>query len=76
MTSTTRKGETWLEPEELAGPNGGKRRRCKARCPDGKLRTFRCGIPDTFFTIPCKGGGFIYVRDGEYNFHPDMVLIK
>jgi hypothetical protein len=31
------------------------KRRAFARCTDGKLRLFRAGIPDTFFSIPASG---------------------
>jgi hypothetical protein len=26
------------------------------KCPDGKLRVVRCGLADTFFSIPAVGG--------------------
>lgn len=55
---------TWLEPEDLTYPSGGMLRRCKALCEDGKLRIIRCGIPDTFFSIPANGG-FITSEEGE-----------
>lgn len=50
-----RKGDTWLEPESLCYPSGGMLRRARARCGDGKMRVVRCGIPDTFFSIPAAG---------------------
>ena len=46
------KGETWLEPEEAAYPNGGLTRKAVVRFKDGKLRTVRAGIPDTYFSVP------------------------
>ncbi len=47
-----------------------------AICADGKIRTFRVGIPDTFFSIPANGTicnlsirGFVSYRDdGEIEF--------
>lgn len=45
--------DTWIEDEEAAySPNGRQNRRGQAIFPDGKLRAFRAGIPDTYFTIP------------------------
>jgi hypothetical protein len=55
-----KQGETWLEPESLCYPSGRMLRRCKALCEDGKTRIVRCGIPDTFFSIP----GY-FVRKGK-----------
>jgi hypothetical protein len=59
---------TWIGPEQDAynTRNGGhsrSNRRAIALCPDGKTRTFTCGIPDTFFTIPAHGkiNGFYVV---------------
>lgn len=49
-------GDTWIESEILCGPRGGKRRRARVKCPDGKLRVVRCGLADTFFSIPAVGG--------------------
>lgn len=51
---------TWLDREELAygTPTGschGSRRRARALCDDGKLRTFAVGVPDTYFSIPAVG---------------------
>lgn len=48
---------TWIDDESLAYYSGSlrqSRRRALVRCPDGKLRTVRCGIPDTFFSIPAS----------------------
>ena len=67
--NATHLGETWLEPEELCYPNGGMNRRCRCRWPDGKLRIVRCGIHDTFFSIPVRRGdadGYICVNNEEY----------
>ena len=43
---------TWLEGEEFAYPHGGMTRRCYALCSDGIKRAVKCGIPDTYFSIP------------------------
>jgi hypothetical protein len=43
---------TWLEGEEFAYPNGGMTRRAYVRCEDSQMRVVRCGIPDTYFSIP------------------------
>lgn len=51
-TAHTADNGTWLEPEELCYPNGGMTRRAYATCEDGANRLVRCGIPDTFFSIP------------------------
>jgi hypothetical protein len=62
---------TWIEAEEFCYPGGGMHRRCRAICPDGKLRIFRCGLPDTAFSIPTEGGkGYITNDMGEYRFIP------
>lgn len=65
---------TWLEPEEITYPSGAMIRRVRAYNVDtGKLRVFRCGIPDTFFSIPCRGGGFITSSDsGIFLYHPPL----
>ena len=57
-------GSTWLEPEDLAYPNGGFTRRAHAviepnphnpqRLPFGTAYIVRCSIPDTFSTIPAR----------------------
>lgn len=62
---------TWLEPEELTYPSGGRLRRCHAINVDtGKPVTVRCGLPDTFFSISCENG-FITSSDGDiFLFHP------
>lgn len=44
--------DTWLEGEEFCYPNGGMTRRCFALCADGERRVVKCGIPDTYFSIP------------------------
>lgn len=59
-------GGTWLESESFCYPNGGMKRRACVRFPDGKLRIVRCGISDTFFSIPVHksdGDGFLTVAD-------------
>jgi hypothetical protein len=56
---------TWLEAEELTYPSGGKIRRARAyNTATGRLSVVRCGIPDTYFTIPCRGGGYLDISDG------------
>jgi len=47
---------TWLDPEEMAYPSGSitAGRKAKALCTDGHVRTFQCGIPDTYFSIPAR----------------------
>lgn len=61
---------TWLEAEAFCYPGGGMHRRARALCPDGKLRVLRCGIPDTFFTVPVKGGGYLTTDNNVVRFHP------
>jgi hypothetical protein len=61
---------TWLEGEEFCYPGGGMGRRAYVVFPDGVYRVVRCGIPDTFFSIPAAARlrmvvrGFVS-RDGE-----------
>lgn len=43
---------TWLEAEEFCYPHGGMTRRAYVLFGDGTKRIVKCGIPDTFFTIP------------------------
>ena len=51
---------TWLEAEEMCYPDGGMTRRAMAfNVETGRKVVVRCGIPDTYFSIPCKGGGFV-----------------
>jgi hypothetical protein len=46
-------------------------RRARALHPDGKLRVVRCGVADTYFTIPARGRGFLSVNDdGVLIFNP------
>ena len=47
--------ETFLQTEEYAYPHGNETRKGKAIYPDGKIRTVRAGIPDTYFSIPAHG---------------------
>lgn len=42
---------TWIDAEELAYDRG-QARRGRAIFEDGKLRAFRAGVADTFFSIP------------------------
>ena len=67
---------TWLEGEEFAYPNGGMTRRAYARCNDGQLRVVRCGIPDTYFSIPAYARihgkrikGYVSSDDGTFTFN-------
>jgi hypothetical protein len=67
---------TWLEPEEWCYPRGNMTRRCLAKCEDGKLRVCKCGLPDTFFSIPASARiagkytkGFITYDDGAFVYH-------
>ena len=84
--NSTVRGDTWLQAEEAAYPHGGFTRRayCIIRrnpynpdvpLPYGELRTVRCSIPDTYFTIPAryKGvEGFVSVcDDGGFTFTPN-----
>lgn len=51
---------TWLEPEEITYPSGAMIRRARAvNVETGRLVVVRCGVPDTYFTIPCRGGGYL-----------------
>jgi hypothetical protein len=67
--------DTWLEPEEITYPSGAMIRRAKAiNVTTGKLQTVRCGIPDTYFSIPVRGGGWLGI-DTDTNtlqFHPPI----
>lgn len=56
---------TWLEPEEITYPSGSMIRRARAyNVNTGRRNVVRCGIPDTYFSIPVRGGGFLSVSDG------------
>jgi hypothetical protein len=78
---TEYEGGTWLDREELAynthtGSVTKSNRRARAICFDGKLRTFRVGIPDTFFSIPAAGEinsqymrGWVEIKDNKVVFH-------
>jgi hypothetical protein len=57
-------GATWLEAEEFCPRAAALTRRALCRCPDGKLRVARCGIPDTFFSIPARCTWNGYTRKG------------
>lgn len=65
---------TWLEPEEITYPNGSMVRRARAVNVDtGRLVVVRCGISDTFFSIPVRGGGWLGMNNGDNQillFHP------
>jgi hypothetical protein len=72
---------TWLDNESYAyntptGSAHGSGRRARAMCADGVLRTFRVGVPDTFFSIPAVGKikgryavGFVMVDADVLTFH-------
>lgn len=61
--------DTWIEPESLCYPGGGMHRRARALCPDGKLRVVVCGLPDTAFSIPARGG-YLTLDERVVEFHP------
>lgn len=70
-------GETWIDPEERAydRPLAKSPRRGLVRCSDGRLRTARLGVPDTFFSIPARLSamgktitGFVHLSDDEFRF--------
>ena len=60
---------TWMEPEEFCYPHGRMTRRGRALDPSGRLVTISCGIPDSFFTIPARGG-YLDCKDGALYYHP------
>jgi len=71
-------GGTWIDPESVAYPSGALSagRRCKAVCPDGRLRVCRIGLPDTFFSIPARARydgetkrGFVTIDSGVVTFN-------
>jgi hypothetical protein len=69
---------TWLEPEQMCYPGGGRNRRAYARCPSGKLQLVKAGIPDTFFSIPAQAridgelvDGFLTIETTGLVFTPD-----
>jgi hypothetical protein len=65
------KNDTWLEPEEITYPSGAMVRRARAlNVETGKLKIVRCGISDTAFSIPVRGGGWLGMEDGVLQFHP------
>jgi len=74
-------GETRLQSESAAYPNGGKTRKGLAVFPDGSLVSVRAGIADTYFTIPATATyrgrrftGFLHMSDddsGNLWFHPN-----
>lgn len=66
---------TWLEPEEITYPNGAMVRRARAvNAETGRLVVVRCGIADTFFSIPVRGGGWLGLNGSNRNpiliYHP------
>jgi len=65
---------TWLEPEEITYPSGAMIRMAQAiNVETGKLKVVRCGISDTFFSIPVRGGGWLGLSEGLNTillFHP------
>ena len=71
---------TWIEPEERAYSHRGRQvRKGYARFPDGVVRAFRAGIPDTFFSIPAharvKGryiAGFVSIERNEHGMNEQI----
>lgn len=73
--------KTFVDPEENAYPAGTlreSRRRFKAKCPDGVIRSGICSIPDTSFSIPARlkargktVAGFISLDNDVILFTPD-----
>lgn len=71
---------TWLDDEchaynTYSGRPHGSNRRCRALCADGKLRSFRAGVADTYFSIPVVGKvsgkyarGVVAIDDGALVF--------
>ena len=56
---------TWIESEEITYPSGAMVRRARAVNVDtGRVRVVRCGIHDTYFSIPVRGGGFLTLSEG------------
>ena len=45
---------TSIDPEAVCYPSGRMLRRFRAFCPDGKIRAGRCGLPNTWFSIPAR----------------------
>ena len=65
---------TWLESEQFCYPNGAMRRRAYAiNQTTGKHQLVKCGIADTYFSIPVLpscGGGFLSIKDKVIVYHP------
>jgi len=66
---------TWVQSEEAAYSRGGMTRKARCLCADHIIRAVRCGIPDTYFTIPAyriiKGKrvkGYVSQDDGTFTF--------
>jgi len=77
------KEHTWIDAEELAYnvPLQRSPRRAFVYCPDGRLRTARLGIPDTYFSIPARLSahgrtitGYVTTTDdgADFEFRPYM----
>lgn len=61
---------TWCEPEEITYPSGAMIRRCRAiDANTGRRRVVRCGIADTFYSLPVRGGGWVGMESGAYVYH-------
>jgi hypothetical protein len=76
----THYGDTWIEPEEWCYLHGGMTRRARVRFPNGRLRVVRCGIPDTWFSIPVRksdGDGYITINtdNNELEFRPHTPVV-
>lgn len=62
---------TGIEPEEYCYPRGGMTRLARAiNVATGRLNTVRCGIPDTYFSIPAVGGYLTVSNGGILIYHP------
>ena len=56
---------TWIESEAITYPSGSMTRRARAyNTVTGRLNVVRCGIADTYFTVPVSGGGYLDISDG------------
>lgn len=66
--------DTWIEDECVCYLRGGKCRKGRARHRDtGELVAFRAGLPDTYFSVPCRGGGYVYSEDEVLMYAPPPV---
>lgn len=75
ITITEFAENTWIQSESASYPNGAMVRKGLALFPDGKRRRVYGGIPDTYFSIPCRktrshGKGFLTSFDDVLTFTP------